>query len=306
MQVLYAYFKHDGDSSLKKSVQELSFSISKSYDLYHYILLLIPEIADYAQARIDLARQKRIPTQDDLNPNTKFCENKVIAQIRFNQSLLNFLNTKKISWINNPEVIKAVYYEMIASEGYKTYMADEKRSYKQDKEFVIFLLKDIIALYEPLYQTLEEQSIYWNDEGEFIIGANIKTVNKFKEQYAENAPLLPLYKSEEDEQFAAKLLQKVVLNSKEYSDLIRKYSKNWEVERIAFMDILLMQMAIAEAVEFKSIPIKVSLNEYLEISKYYSTERSNVFLNGILDKIFTFLKDSGTISKEGRGLIGES
>ncbi len=306
MQALYAYFKHDGESSLKKSEQELTFSIKKSFELYHYLFLLVIELADYAQTRIDLARQKKMPTHEDLNPNTRFVDNRIIEQIRTNQSLLKFLETCKLSWKNNPELVKGLYAEMMDSALYKSYMEAENAGYREDRDFIIAVFKDIIAQHEPLYSLLEEQSIYWNDEGEFIIGANIKTLSKFRESHGDNAPLMSLFKSDEDEEFARKLLRKVIMNHKEYEELIRKFSKNWEVDRIAFMDILLMEMAIAEAIEFVSIPVKVSLNEYLELAKYYSTSRSNVFLNGILDKAFAFLKENGRISKKGRGLIGEA
>jgi transcription antitermination protein NusB len=167
------------------------------------------------------------------------------------------------------------------------------------------MLANFIADSEPLSQDLEERSIYWNDELEFVIGIIIKTLKKFKPEEGENSILMPLYKNPEDETFATKLLRKVILNYDKYLPLIKQFSKNWDVERIAFLDILLMEMAIAEAVEFPQIPIKVTLNEYLEIAKFYSTAKSNVFLNGILDKAFNHLKDSKEIVKTGRGLIGE-
>ena len=305
MQALYAYFKHDGESSLKKSEKELDFSINKSYDLYHYLFLIPLELADYAQGRIDLARQKRIPTFDDLHPNTRFCDNKVIEQLRNNSDLLKYLETCKLSWKNNPELIKELYHQMISSESYNKYMNDPENSYKSDRNYLEIIFKEIVSSSESLYQVLEEQSIYWNDEGEFIITANIKTLSRFKQSNPEGGSLLPLFKNDEDKDFPKKLLRKVVLNHQEYGELISKYSKNWDVERIAFMDILLMQMAIAESIEFVSIPVKVTLNEYLELAKYYSTSRSNKFLNGILDKIFEHLRETNKIVKQGRGLIGD-
>lgn len=166
------------------------------------------------------------------------------------------------------------------------------------------MYKMVISQYEPLYSNLEEQSIFWNDEIEYILSINIKTIKRLKEEDVD-MKLAPLYKSIEDKNFSKILFRKVILNHKEYLDLIEKYSKNWDVNRIAFMDILLMQMAIAEAVEFDSIPVKVTLNEYLELSKYYSTVKSNVFINGILDKAFKQLKETNQINKQGRGLIGE-
>lgn len=305
MQSLYAYYKHDGESSLKKSEQELAFSIQKAYDLYHYLLILIVDVADYANSRMELARLKKIPTHEDLHPNTKFINNSVIQQIRINKQLLHYLQTKKLSWVNYPELIKGLYNHILTSDDYKSYMNSTEASYKDDKTLVSNVYKNCVAYFDPLYQNLEEQSIYWNDEPEFIIGIILKTLKKFKEEEGENADLAPLYTNAEDEEFSKKLLRKVILNYKDYLPIIEKFSKNWEVDRIAFLDTLLMQMAIAEVIEFPSIPVKVTLNEYLEIAKYYSTSKSNIFLNGILDKAFTYLKENNLIKKEGRGLIGD-
>lgn len=305
MQALYAYFKHDGGSSLKKSEKELLHSVQKTYDLYHFLIILIVDIRDYALSRLELAKQKKMPTSEDLNPNTKFTENAIVEQIRINKQLLHYLKGNNLSWINNPELIRGLYNSIMQSVDYKTYISIEERSYKDDKNFICSILKNCIASYEPLSQSLEEQSIYWNDELEFIIGIIIKTLKKFKIEEGENANLLPLYKNADDKEFSVKLLRKVILNYKDYLPVIEKFSKNWEVDRIAFLDILIMEMAIAEAIEFPSIPTKVTLNEYLEIAKYYSTLKSNIFVNGILDKAFTHLKNEKQISKTGRGLIGE-
>ena len=306
MQALYAYFKHSGESTVNKSEKELLFSINKAYDQYHYFMLLVIDIGDYAHTRIDIARNKKIPSEEDLNPNTKFVENKVIEQLRNNKQLQQYLSSTKLSWSNYPELIKGIYNFLIKSEDFKLYMSNKSRSYKEDKSFVCSLLKNLIPTYEPLFHALEEQSIYWNDEPEFILGIVIKTLKKFNEDEGENAELLPLYKNDEDADFSKKLLRKVILNHNQYLQIIEKFSKNWEVDRIAFLDILLMQMAIAEAIEFPSIPVKVTLNEYLEIAKYYSTAKSNIFLNGILDKAFVYLRENKQIRKQGRGLIGDT
>ena len=305
MQALYAYFKHDGQSSLKKAEQELFHSIEKTFELYHYFMLLPIEVANYAESRIEIARNKKIPTYEDLHPNTKFTDNRIIAQLRINASLLHYIETKKLNWVNYPELIKGLYAETQESHCYKEFMNSKATSYELDKSFICNWYKDVVSQYDPLYQNLEEQSIYWNDEPEFIIGIIIKTIKKFKESDGDASELMPLYKSDEDLEFARKLLHKVVINHKEYQTLIEKYSKNWDFERIAFLDIIFMQMAIAEGIEFSSIPTKVTLNEYLELAKYYSTTKSNIFINGILDKIFSYLKEENKIKKQGRGLIGE-
>ena len=305
MQALYAYYKHDGQSSLKNSEKEMLFSIQKAYDLYYYFFLLILDIADYANDRIELAQRKKIPSYEDLHPNRKFVDNRIIEQLRQNTQLNDYLKTRKLSWVNHRELIRELYSKLMQATFFRNYMESDQSSYKEDKVILCRLLSDLLGQHEPLFQALEEQSIYWNDEGEFILGINIKTIKKFQEDQGADAKLLPLYKSSEDQEFPVKLIRKVILNSSQYSELIKRYSKNWEVDRIAFMDILLMQMAIAEVIEFSSIPVKVTLNEYLELAKYYSTSRSNIFINGILDKVFAYLKEMNQIKKSGRGLVGE-
>jgi N utilization substance protein B len=184
-------------------------------------------------------------------------------------------------------------------------MNDKKRSFMDDKKFVDKVFNKIILLTENLYEVLEEQSIYWNDDVDFVITMISKTLKKFNEYTDTNQQLLPMFKDEDDRQFAKDLLRKAIINHDELRELIKNHSKNWDLDRIAFMDILIMQLAITEFMQFPSIPTKVSLNEYIELSKYYSTEKSRNFINGILDKTLKDLKNSGKINKAGRGLIGE-
>jgi N utilization substance protein B len=305
MQALYAYYKNDGAASMNDIEKELFFSVNKTYDLYHYLVLLILDVSDYAQKRIEIAQNKKLPSKEDLNPNRRFVDNQLINQLRVNNELLHYLETKKLSWINHPELVKSVYDTLVDSEDYKEYMAEEDATYQSDKNFLTKVYKNIVANSEQLFVILEEQSIFWNDEVEFVIGAIIKTIKKFKSTEAENAELMPLYKNDEDKEFTKILFRKSIVNREEYQALIEKFSKNWDFERIAFIDILLIEMAIAEVKEFSSIPVKVTFNEYIELSKFYSTKRSNIFINGILDKIFEHLKSTNQIVKQGRGLIGE-
>jgi transcription antitermination protein NusB len=305
MQALYAYYKNDGSASMNDIEKELFFSVNKTYDLYHYLVLLILDVSDYAQKRIEIAQNKKLPSKEDLNPNRKFVDNQLINQLRINNQLLRYLETKKMSWINHPELVKSIYDTLVESDDYKEYMAEEEASYQSDKNFLTKVYKNIVANSEQLFIVLEEQSIFWNDEVEFVIGAIIKTIKKFKSTEVENAELMPLYKNDEDKEFTKTLFRKSILNRVEYQALIEKFSKNWDFERIAFIDILLIEMAIAEVKEFSSIPVKVTFNEYIELSKFYSTKRSNIFINGILDKIFEHLKSTNQIIKQGRGLIGE-
>jgi N utilization substance protein B len=305
LQLLYAYYKTSG-SSINKAEKELFFSIQKTYDLFHYLLLLIIDIADYALSRIEIAKNKKIPTWEDLHPNTKFVDNKFILQLRNNRQFNEYLKTSKLSWVNYPELIRNLYNNIKESEHYKEYMSNKTRSYEEDKKLISDIYVKDIAVFEPLYQNLEEQSIYWNDEVEFVISIILRTIKSFKETGAENNNMPSLFKNEEDIKFAKRLFRKAILNMEEYRKLIKQFAKNWEIERIAFIDILILQTAIAEVIEFTSIPTKVTFNEYLEIAKFYSTNKSSIFINGLLDKIVSHLKDNNIIKKSGRGLVGEN
>lgn len=305
LQVLYAYYSSPG-KTLANTEKELFFCINKSYDLYHYLLALVIEIAGYAEERIEIRRRKHQPTEEDLNPNTKFISNQLIQQLRENRQLNAYIDQKKLNWVNNPELIKELYLFLIESDFYKEYMADKNRSFLDDRKFVDKIFTKIILVTEDLYQALEEQSIYWNDDVEFVVSMISKTLKKFTPNSGSDQRLMPLFKDQDDRDFARDLLRKSIINHDEMRELIKEHSKNWDLDRIAFMDILIMQLAITEFLYFPSIPTKVSLNEYIELSKYYSTEKSRNFINGILDKTLKDLKKSGKISKIGRGLIGES
>ncbi|RIH64752.1 transcription antitermination factor NusB [Mariniphaga sediminis] len=305
LQVLYAYYTST-DKSLNIAEKELFFCIRKSYDLYHYLLALAIDIADYAEQRIEIKRNKHQPTHEDLHPNTKFISNQVIQQLRENRQLNAYLNQQKLSWANHPELIKELYLFLIESDFYKEYMADKNNSFLDDRRFIDKMFNNIILLAEDLHEVLEELSIYWNDDIEFSVSMISKTLKKFHPHSDSDQKLMPMFKDQDDRDFAKDLLRKAIINHDELLELIKEHSRNWDLDRIAFMDILIMQLAITEFLYFQSIPTKVSLNEYIELSKYYSTEKSRNFINGILDKTLKDLKKSGKISKSGRGLIGEA
>jgi len=305
LQSLYAYYK-TGREDMKRSEKELHLNIGKAYELYHYLLLLIIDVALYAESRIEIGRNKQIPTPQDLNPNTRFIENKLIEQLRNNEHLLRIVDQHKMNWANYPELIKEIYNRLIESEEYAAYMSSEERIYAEDKRLLTFMYTHIIFPSELLCSILEEQSIYWNDDLEFITSMIVKTFRKFKEEDGADKALMELYKNKEDEDYVVKLYRQSIIHRDEYVEYIKENTRNWDLDRIAFMDILIMQIAIAELVAFPSIPTKVTLNEYLEISKFYSTSKSNVFINGVLDKVVMQLKEGKKIVKAGRGLIGEN
>ncbi|HEY4787237.1 MAG TPA: transcription antitermination factor NusB, partial [Bacteroidales bacterium] len=283
VQVLYAYFTNEG-STIDVSDKELTFSIKKAYDLYHYLILLVVKVADYAAERAEIASNKILPSFEDLHPNVRFIENKVIAQLRNSKQFQDYISQNKISWHEYPELIKKLYQKVTESSYFQDYMESEKIGYDIDKKLVIDILSKELEGWDFLYQLLEEQSVYWNDDIEFVVSMIIKTLERFKESNP-SPSLMPLYKNEDDREFSKSLLRKTILKLPEYRKLIEKYTQNWEVERIASMDILIMAIALSEILEFPSIPIKVTLNEYIEIAKFYSTHKSNEFVNGILDKI---------------------
>ncbi len=305
LQSLYAYYAN-GREDLRRSEKELHFNIEKAYELYHYLLLLLIDVVLYAESRIEIAGNKLIPTHEDLHPNTRFIDNRLIDQFRNNDHLLRFVEQHKLNWVNHPELVKEVYTRLIESEEYEAYMNAEEHGYAEDKRLVTFIYTHIVFSSERLDSIMEEQSIYWNDDLEFITSMIVKTFKKFKEDDKPDKPLMELYKNKEDSDYVVKLYRQTVLHHDEYVEYIKLNTRNWDLERIAFMDILIMQIAIAELVAFPSIPTKVTLNEYLEISKFYSTSKSNIFINGVLDKIVMQLKEEKKIVKKGRGLIGEN
>lgn len=304
LQMLYAYYSSE-EKSISKTEKELFICIEKSHDLYHYLMALAIEVSDYAEKRIEIKRNKLQPTEEDLNPNTKFITNQVIQQLRQNNQLNKYLDQKKLNWSDNEGLVKEIYLLMVESDLYKSYVADKNRSFLDDRKFIEKLFSKIILTSEYLFVVLEEQSIYWNDDVEFVVAMIVKTIKQFNELTDSNHPLMPLYKDMEDRDFAKDLIRKSIINHDELRALINSHAKNWDMERIAFMDILIMQLALTELLYFPSIPTKVSMNEYIELSKYYSTEKSRNFVNGILDKTLKDLKKENKINKIGRGLIGE-
>jgi N utilization substance protein B len=305
LMAFYAFNRRD-DDDLVRAEKELMFSIGKTYDLYHYLMLLVLDVADIATGKTEQALLKKMPTSEDLNPNRRFIENKLINQLRNNNELNHYISSTKLTWVNYSHIPRLLCNKMIAWEPYEEYMKEEDNNYHSDKKFVIRLITEFFAGSEELLNCLEEQSIYWNDDMEYVLVMVEKTLKKFKAESGEKSELMPLFKNKEDEDFVKILFRKAVLNTKKYSDLINSNTTNWEVERIALMDILVMQLAITEVLEFPEIPVKVTLNEYIEIAKYYCTSKSSTFVNGILDNIVKEIREQGLFNKAGRGLLGET
>jgi len=302
LQILYSKI-FNTDISIGQAEKELFHSINKTYDLYHLLLLIPIELLRIERNKIEQGKQKLRPTFEDLNPNTKFLENKLIKILSTNISLRNYVEKNKISWVNYQELLKSLHKDLSNQKFFQDYMNNKDTNFDNDKELVINIFEKEIPYFQPLESCLEELSIFWNDDLEFVNNMVIKTIKSINDSSDEQKQLMPLFKNEEDIDFTRKLFSKVIIHKDEYNELIKKHSQNWDFDRMAAMDVIIMQMAITEILEFQDIPIKVSLNEYIDISKQYSTENSNVFINGILDNIVKDLKGQNKITKTGKGLI---
>ena len=301
MKALYAHLKSESES-LMASEKTLIASIDKTYDLYFQMLSLIVEVARYADERQQAAMQKKLPTYEDLNPNRKFVENAVVHLIAESDSVNDYLATHKLSWARYPELIKALYLQLEQSEYYKKYMTSQERSFREDLALVTDFYTNELESSEMLEEVLDEQSILWNDDLGFALIMVTRTLSNMRQSHRD-VKVLPKFKSEEDLEFAKELFEKAAVNYDSNLEVIEQFTRNWDIERIAFMDNVIMVTAMAELISFPSIPVKVTLDEYIEIAKYYSTASSSTFINGVLDKVVNTLTEEGRINKSGRGLI---
>ncbi len=302
LQILYAHVSTP-EKQISSSENELHFSIQKTYELYHLLLLLPIELRDYADKLIELRKQKNFPTSEELHPNLRFVSNRLINKLRSNKDLATFVQKNKVNWVNSQELVKKIYQSMVESELYNGYLTNSEDNFQNDKMFCEDFYTEILLKNEFVFNEFEELSIYWNDDLDFVVSMVIKTLKKFREENNINDHLSSLYKDDEDRDFTVKLFRKTLAKSEENRKTIETYTKNWDVDRVATMDILIMELALTELTEFPSVPIKVTLNEYIELAKYYSTQRSSIFINGVLDRITKDFKEQGKIVKSGRGLL---
>lgn len=296
VQIVYSWYQNT-NKNLRNAEKELLFGMQKSYDLYYYLLLLMVELTNVYENRTEAKRNKFLPSEEDLNPNTHLIENKFILQLKDNIQFKKYLNEHPMSWKENESFVKNLMETILASETYKEYAGLARPTYADDKEFWRKTFKQYICINENLDDLLEEECIYWNDDVEVIQTFVLKTIKKFSEAEEGNQRLLPMFKDEEDKQYALKLLHDTILNEKKYREQIEKHTEKWDFDRIAFMDLIIMQVALSEIFTFDSIPTSVSLNEYIEIAKSYSTPKSGIFINGILDAIVNDIKKENLIFK---------
>jgi N utilization substance protein B len=303
LQALYAFFQSD-NTEIQKAENELFLSLNRIYELYIYFLLLPIEISNVAAQKIEDYKHKILPTEEDLNPNLKFVNNKLVAAIANNEEIKTFAENKKISWQLYNEEVRKLFNIIKQNDIYIQYMNSNNNSISEDVGFIVNIYKILLPEFELIFDKFQEKSIYWNLEDiDYAIMLCIKTFEAYDEQNGKIS-LMPIYKDNEDDiAFIKNLFKKTITHNNENETYISDKTKNWEIERIALMDIILMKMAITELLHFNSVPVKVTLNEYIEISKSFSSPNSKVFINGILDKLVAEFKTKNLINKQGRGLI---
>jgi N utilization substance protein B len=301
--MLYAYYQ-SGEENLLKFENELLQSIERIYELYLLLLNTMPELVHAAENRIEDKKKKLRPTADDLNPKLKFIKNQIFNQLIESHPLRLASEKNKVNWVGaeKQEIFRKLFLQIQECELYFEYMNDDSFSFENDKAFAINLFKTEIANSEILHNFFEENSIHWMDDLDHTCSMVLKTLKSSKDN--STFEILPLYKEDDSEkEFIVDLFRKTIAFNKENELLIDELTKNWELDRIAKMDIILLKMGITELQIFPEIPTKVTLNETIEISKFYSTPKSNLFINGVLDKAIDKLKKEKKILKVGRGLI---
>ena len=296
VQIVYSWYQNT-NRDLRNTEKELLFGLQKSYDLYFYLLLLMVELTRAYENRVEMKRNKYLPSEEDLHPNTHLLDNKFILQLRENAQFQKQLTERPMMWEANEAFVKNLLDTILASDTYREYTENASPTYDEDREFWRKIFKQFIYMNEELDDILEDECIYWNDDVEIVQSFVLKTIKRFSEEKGTNQPLLPMFKDEEDRTFALRLLHDSILNEKKYRELIDKHTDKWDFERIAFMDLIIMQVALSEIFTFESIPTSVSLNEYIEIAKSYSTPKSGTFINGILDAIVQEMKEENRIFK---------
>ena len=303
MQTMYA-FKGSESDDFSKDQKFLLFSIDNMYNLYLLLMSLLIEVQKRAESDLQKKQQKHLATKEDKDPNRKFVNNQLLKLLRENKTLQSQFETNKITnWELDGEYIDIIFKDILASDLYKDYMKTRVSDFKEDKDFIVDVFKDIIAPNEKLYEYMEDKNLTWLDDLPTVNTTILKLLRKVKEASPEQYFTPKLYKDAEDKEYAIDLFKKTLLNQTAINEEISQKTKNWDADRIATVDYVLLQMAICEIKSFSSIPVKVTINEYLEISKEYSTPKSSIFINGILDKLVKEYEASGELKKVGRGLM---
>lgn len=296
VQLTYAFYQN-GNKNMDTAEKELLFSLSKSYDLYNFLLELIVAVTREERHRTEVLIQ-RAEREGIEPPSRRFAFNRFAVQLEENKMLNSFIEDKKLTWDDDIEFVRKICNQIEQSLLYKEYMAEPETDYEADRELWRKLYKLLIRDNDDLDALLEEKSLYWNDDKEIVDTFVVKTIKRFAPENKSMQELLPEYKDEEDKDFACKLFRSTILNANDYHRYMSETSRNWDFSRLAYMDVVIMQIALAELLSFPQIPAKVTINEYVELAKLYSTSRSGSYINGMLDAIARYLIDNGKMFKE--------
>lgn len=302
MQIIFAYYSEDKPDMVK--YEKILFeSFNRFRDLYIALLLLPREMQAKAIEKIEAGMNKKLPTQEDLHPNTKFVTNNLVRILANSKILEKASKEIHIRWRDNDDLLRSMFKSLIDSEDYKEYMASKERGFEHDRESLLRMLRRELINFEHMHDWLEEIGIFWNDDLDLASSMALKTLKTVKENDSD-IQLMPLWKADDDEEeYTKQLFRRTLALGAESEKIIADNAQNWEADRIATMDMVILKMALAEAQTFESIPLKVTMNEYIELANYYSTPKSNVFINGLLETLFAKLQADGKINKIGRGLV---
>ncbi len=296
VQVAYSYFITE-NKSIAEAENELLHSLAKGHELYYALLQLMIDLTDLQAQRLESARNKYLPTEEERNPNMRFVNNRFIKSLRYNKDYVEHYSDKPFSWaISAENFLNQMLDTILESEEYNNYMSASFNDDEQDLELWRTIFKNVIAPSDELTEAVENLSLYWNEELNVEATFVLKTIKQFKNE-SNDVKMLPMFKDEDDRKYALELLHNTLSQEKLYRSYIDRFTKNWEIERIAFMDVVIMMVAISELVRMPSIPTVVTLNEYIELAKTFSTEQSSIFINGVLDAIVKELKKEGIITK---------
>ena len=296
IQLVYAFYQNDG-KTVATAEKELLFSLSKAYDLYNMLLLLIVAVTHYARRQVEEKEKLNRAAHINEPVSHRFADNRLARQLEENLQLRQFVQDKKKSWDNDITYIRSLYERIVGSELYAEYMKREATDYADDRELWRALYRNVVMKDDSLDEVIEDQSLYWNDDREIVDTFVLKTIKRFNEQSDKSQELVPEYKDEEDREFAVRLFHQTITEDKYCRSLISSCTRNWEFDRLAYMDIVIMQTAVAELLTFPHIPVSVTINEYVEIARWYSTPGSPAYVNGIVDAVARRLKSEHKLMK---------
>ena len=307
LQAVYAY-QESGEDFVENGIKHLIDSIEKLRDLFVWQISFLVETKRFAENRIEENKHKNFPTPDDLNPNMRYVENRVLVALENNKDLRKEEERLKINWADHQDIVRGYYNKMRETEEYKQYMSDSVDNFDHDKKFIVKMINEYFAELDLLQDFYEEKSIFFVDDYHLVSSMLVKFFSEMKSTFNEHTLLPPIYKTEndrvnEDKEFVKNLFREVIRHDDEYGKLVGANTSNWEKERVCVMDMIILKMALTELCCFPYIPVKVTMNEYIEISKYFSTPKSKIFINGILDRMQKKLTAENIIVKKGIGLL---